>query len=46
MLDLSGTGTLETSENKQYLTSFISKYLDISEREKTTSVPAIPVKPA
>ena len=46
MLDLSGTGTLETSENKQDLTSFISKCLDINEREESTSLLAVPVKPA
>lgn len=46
MLDLSGTGTLETSENKQDLTSAISRCLAISEREWSASVITVPVKPA
>lgn len=46
MLDLSGSGTLETSQNKQQLTSFISKCLGISKKEKSSSISAVPLKPA
>lgn len=45
MLDLSGTATLETAENKQDLASFIGKCLDIRDREKSIAVVATPVKP-
>lgn len=44
MLDLSGTGALETNENKWDLVSCSSKCLDISEKEKSLSDLAVPVK--